>query len=771
MPCSNPDYTGSRTDSRPWENFVRTITYNVPSYFEPDTLENLVWILQKAEEEGKAVKAVGSGWSIEDIAVSEEWVVDIGQLNNRITNLMDVGIISDAVTNLNRTMHLDSSADSFVHVEAGIKIIDLNRDLQALGLSMITLGGAQGQTIAGAISTSTHGSDIAQPPLPDLVEAIHLVANGGQEYWIEAASTPLTDDDTLLLDILSCPDIQIIRDDNLFNAARVSVGRFGIIYSYVVRVTNTFRSTEWATKMSWSSISQRLVEGIDDGNLFSTIPDILPDPPGSLNISTPASGFRYFDLAFNPRNNQDCWVRRRWLTNDPGDMNLGDSGNFLCHHGVGNAILALVSGILSAYAGVVALIPFYGWVKSVQIAAEATKLAALSLDPHMTGGRALAEATNSILSSQMGSELEHHINEINQMALDQSAGSTNSSPKRGVYWQVNSGTTESAFDRDCFNGNSIEVIFDTSDRNFIDFINDILNNGTNYTQIGYISVRFSRRSDALLSMHNVDSDIAVSIEVTSLDGLDDSSRWLDFVERIALERDGRLHWGQRNHLTSLDVARHYGGKIGEWRSQLDRVVKGSPMFSNNYTRRRGLEPIGVTRLVTAVLKDEDGNITHLCNEGEYWSPVTVEVAMAEITTGRINYKVTSPDDSEEFIIIREYLTTDPDGTATNNLRSLPEVPLSGLPRPTDSLTDRNVTHIQVRTSGPNPWQSWISFLGNVDEGWAVHITEAQLHVLNGTFNYFVLNGDGTRNELLYRKYLISNPNEFVEDNLDELPVC
>lgn len=770
MPCSNPEYTGSRNDSRPWENFVRTINYNVPSYFEPDTLENLVWILEKAEEDGKAVKAVGSGWSIEDIAVSQEWVVDINQLSNRITTLIDGNTISNAVTSANRTLHLDSTADSFVHVEAGIKIIDLNRMLQGLGLSMITLGGAQGQTIAGAIATSTHGSDIEHPPIPDLVEAIHLVTNGGREYWIEASSTPFTDNNDQLLDTLSCSEITIIRDDKLFNSVKVSVGRFGVIYSYVFRVTNTFRTTEWANKMSWSSVSEKLVEGIDSGNLFETIVDILPDPPSTLNISTPASGFRYFDLAFNPRNKQECWVRRRWLTNDPGDMNLGDSGNFLCHHGVGNAILASVSAILSIYSGVVALIPFYGWVKSIEIAAEATRLATLSLDPHMTGGKALAEATNSILSSQIGSELEHHINEINQMAIDQSAGSTNGSPKRGVYWQVNSGTTESAFDRDCFNGSSIEVIFDTSNRTFIDFINEILNNGTRFTQIGYISVRFSRSSNALLSMHNVESHIAVSIEVTSLDGLDHSSRWLDFVEQVALANGGRLHWGQRNHLTSMDIALHYGGKIGVWRDQLDRIVRGSPMFSNNYTRRRGLEPIHVRRLVTAVRR-EGGTITHLCNEDEYWSPITVESAMAEITTGRVNYMVSSPDGGEQFIIVREYLMTDADSITTNNLRSLPDAFLRLLPRPATDLIERRVTHIQVRTSGPNPWKSWVSFLGNLNEGWAVSISEAQLHVQNDTFIYYILNDDGTKNILKYRKYLLSDPNEFLEDNLDQLPNC
>jgi hypothetical protein len=38
-----------------------------------------------------------------------------------------------------------------------------------------TMGGASGQTIAGAVGTGTHGGDIHIPPIADMIRAIHVV--------------------------------------------------------------------------------------------------------------------------------------------------------------------------------------------------------------------------------------------------------------------------------------------------------------------------------------------------------------------------------------------------------------------------------------------------------------------------------------------------------------------------------------------------------------------------------------------------------------------
>ena len=89
MPCPPSSYGGGGPVSRPWHNWLGNIAYTVPSYFEPNSRADLVWILHRAEAEGKKVKAVGSGWSFEDCAVSEDWVVDLKKLNKTVTFLTD----------------------------------------------------------------------------------------------------------------------------------------------------------------------------------------------------------------------------------------------------------------------------------------------------------------------------------------------------------------------------------------------------------------------------------------------------------------------------------------------------------------------------------------------------------------------------------------------------------------------------------------------------------------------------------------------------------
>ena len=54
----------------------------------------------------------------------------------------------------------------------------------------MTLGGAGGQTVFGALTTGTHGGDFRQRPISDAVVALHLVTDGGDHFWIEPSSSP-----------------------------------------------------------------------------------------------------------------------------------------------------------------------------------------------------------------------------------------------------------------------------------------------------------------------------------------------------------------------------------------------------------------------------------------------------------------------------------------------------------------------------------------------------------------------------------------------------
>lgn len=83
------------------------------------------------------------------------------------------------------------------------------------------------------------------------------------------------------------------------------------------------------------------------------------------------------------------------------------------------------------------------------------------------------------------------------------------------------------------------------------------------------------------------------------------------------------------------------------------------------------------RYVTKTGKDEDGDITKLCNDDAAWSPRLSEDAIGDIESGGHEYWVSWPGEEETEIhvvrgVTRKYLRTDRDDTSANNLDDLPD---------------------------------------------------------------------------------------------------
>ena len=82
------------------------------------------------------------------------------------------------------------------------------------------------------------------------------------------------------------------------------------------------------------------------------------------------------------------------------------------------------------------------------------------------------------------------------------------------------------------------------------------------------------------------------------------------------------------------------------------------------------------RAVTHTRKDEDGDITALCNPGQVWSPRFKSGAIRDIELMIHSYYVPWPDGKRTTIRVVEgetgkYLRTDRDDTDKNNLDDLP----------------------------------------------------------------------------------------------------
>ena len=216
----------------------------------------------------------------------------------------------------------------YFHVEAGITMADLQQllDHQSPRLAIQASGGSPGATLAGTLSTATHGGEFAWPLLVDRVRAIHLVDAIGHQWWIEGAESiadqpaleriyPALDSDHFLAG--PWEGLDAITPEDVLKAVTVSMGSMGVIYSVVLEVVPQFGLQQIVTATDWPSVLRRAGTSAqslreNDVQANRSIVDFLTD--GLINgtgISAPDNV--YVDLAINPVN-LDCWITNRRVT-------------------------------------------------------------------------------------------------------------------------------------------------------------------------------------------------------------------------------------------------------------------------------------------------------------------------------------------------------------------------------------------------------------------------------------------------------------------------
>jgi FAD binding domain/D-arabinono-1,4-lactone oxidase len=584
MTCRSEHYSGGTANRVPWSNWAELAGGLVDTHYEPASLADIVGIVQDADARQKHIRVVGSGWAFDDIAYSSDIMVSLVRLQHVLEYVTD----PDAGALLSLTL---PNGRRLVHVEAGMKVATLNAQLDARGLAMPTLGGSNGQSIVGAFSTSTHGADFYEPPFCDFVHAMHVVGPGGQEYWIERESGPITSS-ARLGQVLPCPDTLIIRDDEAFDAMVVGFGRFGIVYSVVLETVRAYSLGQQRDVLPTPVVLALLRGGQAAGTGFHPLLDALPAPSAQLSV---VGGVRGMQLLIDPRSPQLVHAVRRWDVAglDPPQPTPGP--NAFCQLGAGGLIAA---GVIAIFA----LGMFAGALKDPAVLADPTRplrLTAkaaelgirLAANPNMRPGEALALVTNAFWDLGI-SQLPDAISLVGYITQYGTARGPSYSIMTGAPTYDPSGQALPHELHNCYKANSCEVMFDAADSRYIDFLAIITNAAPQFRQAGYISARFSKRSRALLSMLNVASEQAVSIEVSAFKGMLDSAAWIDFVLQAALPLGGRPHWGQQNRLIEPQVKSLYGDKLDRWRAVLSAYSGNSTLFSSTYTIAKGLEPEG-----------------------------------------------------------------------------------------------------------------------------------------------------------------------------------
>jgi L-gulono-1,4-lactone dehydrogenase len=228
-----------------WRNYVDDQTANPLKFFKPGCLEDLRQILVEARSGGYKVKAVGSGHSSSDIALSPDYMIDTHGLDR----VLDTGLLD-----------LDPKAppeEDLFFIECGITIRTVNKLLEKRKKALVNMGAYDGQTIAGVISTSTHGSGASLGAFPDYLEAILLLGEDGTLYHIERSRGRGISKGPAQLP----SGLRFIQDDAHFFSAGVSMGCMGIIYAVVIRVTDRYMLKETRFFTTWTDIKTALRAG------------------------------------------------------------------------------------------------------------------------------------------------------------------------------------------------------------------------------------------------------------------------------------------------------------------------------------------------------------------------------------------------------------------------------------------------------------------------------------------------------------------------------
>lgn len=193
----------------------------------PSTESELVELVKTAERHGQTVKAAGSGHSFNDVACTGGRLV----LLDRYAAVRSIDRETGRVT-----------------VEAGITLEALNEVLAAAGLALPNLGDIAYQTIAGAISTATHGTGARLGNLATQVVELELVTADGSVLRCSAAEKP-----------------------EVFQAARVGLGALGVVSTVTLQCVPAFRlrAVEAPRKLDeLLETMQDLAEGNDHFEFF-----------------------------------------------------------------------------------------------------------------------------------------------------------------------------------------------------------------------------------------------------------------------------------------------------------------------------------------------------------------------------------------------------------------------------------------------------------------------------------------------------------------------
>lgn len=178
------------SQGKPWTNWSEQfISY--PVYYAPKSIDELADIIKDHAGSGRTIRTTGAAHSFSPVAMPEHSALTLHHLR---------GLQSVDMERMEATFY------------AGTYLYEVGPLLEQFGLAVMNMGDIDVQTLAGVISTGTHGTGVSLGSFSSMVVKWTLVDGRGELITHERA------------------------DDDLSNALHLSFGLLGVLVSVTIRV-------------------------------------------------------------------------------------------------------------------------------------------------------------------------------------------------------------------------------------------------------------------------------------------------------------------------------------------------------------------------------------------------------------------------------------------------------------------------------------------------------------------------------------------------------
>ncbi|MEN9303915.1 MAG: hypothetical protein RL264_2344 [Bacteroidota bacterium] len=204
------------------KNWSENVIWNPTQVAMPKNEQEIIDLIHKARSEKKRVRMIGSGHSFTPLCETDDIAISLDNMQ---------GIIS--------------REGNLVTVHAGTKLYRLGDELAAIGLAQENLGDINKQSLAGAISTGTHGTGFELKSIATQAVSITLISGTGEKLTINET-----------------------EHSDLFRAAQLSLGSIGVVTEITLRCKEKYNLELDIRKEKLQDMLDRLNEILETNRHF-----------------------------------------------------------------------------------------------------------------------------------------------------------------------------------------------------------------------------------------------------------------------------------------------------------------------------------------------------------------------------------------------------------------------------------------------------------------------------------------------------------------------